>query len=125
MWSGSVPSRYSILTVAAVLLIAPMLANAQETLRDPTRPWSARSVASTGGSGGGGGGGGSKVASSFKVTAIFTSELRRVAVVNGRRVSEGDQVDGAIVVEILADRLRLNQGGKAITSRVLPYGFRK
>ncbi len=117
------PSRYSILTVAAVLLIAPMLANAQETLRDPTRPWSARSVASTGGSGGGGGG--SKVASSFKVTAIFTSEIRRVAVVNGQRVSEGDQVDGATVVEILADRLRLNQGGKAITRRVLPYGFRK
>ena len=115
------PKRYSILTVATVLLIAPMLANAQETLRDPTRPYSARSVASTGGSGGGGG----KVASSFKVTAIFTSELRRVAVVNGRRVIEGDQVDGAIVVEILADRLRLNQGGKAITSRVLPYGFRK
>ncbi len=116
------PSRYSILTVAAVLLIAPMLANAQETLRDPTRPYSARSVASTGGSGSGGG---SKVASSFKVTAIFTSEMRRVAVVNGQRVSEGDQVDGATVVEILADRLRLNQGGKAITSRVLPYGFRK
>jgi hypothetical protein len=108
--------------VATVLLIAPMLANAQETLRDPTRPYSARSVASTGG---GGGGGGNKVASSFKVTAIFTSEMRRVAVVNGQRVSEGDQVDGATVVEILADRLRLNQGGKAITSRVLPYGFRK
>ena len=101
--------------MATVLLVGPLLVNAQETLRDPTRPYSARSVASTGGS----------VASTFRVTAIFTSEMRRIAVVNGKRVGEGDQVDGATVVEILADRLRLNLNGKAITTRVLPYGFRK
>ena len=114
------PRRSSILTVAAVLLLAPVLAAAQETLRDPTRPYSARAVATTTGGGGGG-----KVTSSFRVTAIFTSDMRRIAVVNGRRVAEGDQVDGATVVEILADRLRLEYSGKSITSRVLPYGFRK
>ncbi len=114
------PRRSSILTVAAVLLLAPVLAAAQETLRDPTRPYSARAVATTTSGGGGG-----KVTSSFRVTAIFTSDMRRIAVVNGRRVAEGDQVDGATVVEILADRLRLNHRGKSITSRVLPYGFRK
>ena len=115
------PRRSSILTVAAVLLLAPVLAAAQETLRDPTRPYSARAVATTPSGGGGGG----KVTSSFRVTAIFTSDMRRIAVVNGRRVAEGDQVDGATVVEILADRLRLEYSGKSITSRVLPYGFRK
>ena len=113
------PRRSSILTVAAVLLLAPVLAAAQETLRDPTRPYSARAVATTTSGGGG------KVTSSFRVTAIFTSDMRRIAVVNGRRVAEGDQVDGATVVEILADRLRLEYSGKSITSRVLPYGFRK
>lgn len=113
------PRRYSNWTVAAVLLLGPLLANGQETLRDPTRPYNARPVVvSTDGGGG-------KVTSSFRVTAIFTSDMRRVAVVNGRRVSEGDKVDGATVVEIFADSLRLNLGGKAITSRVLPYGFRK
>ncbi len=112
------PRRYSILTLAVVLLVAPILANAQETLRDPTRPWSARTVApvgtvtSTGVTG-------------FRVTAIFTSDRRRVAVVNGQRVSEGDTVDGATVVEILTDDLRLDLNGKTITSRVLPKGFRK
>ena len=114
------PRRSSILTVAAVLLLAPVLAAAQETLRDPTRPYSARAVATTPSGGGGG-----KVTSSFRVTAIFTSDMRRIAVVNGRRVAEGDQVDGATVVEILADRLRLEYSGKSSTSRVLPYGFRK
>lgn len=109
------PRRYSILTVVAVSLVAPMLADAQETLRDPTRPYSARSVASTTGGG---------VRSSFRVTAIFTSDMRRIAIVNGQRVSEGDQVDGATVVEILTDSCRLDLLGKTITAHVLPIGFR-
>ena len=110
------PRRYSILTLALVLLVVPKLANAQETLRDPTRPWSARSVAAaaTG-----------NTTSSFRVTAIFTSDKRRIAVVNGQRVSEGDRVNCATVVEILADSCRLDLLGKAITTRVLPFGFRK
>ncbi len=110
------PRRYSILTLAVLLLVTPILAYAQETLRDPTRPWSARSVAVATGH---------ATTSSFRVTAIFTSDRRRVAVVNGQRVSEGDRVDGATVVEILADDLRLDFNGKAITARVLPHGFRK
>ena len=109
-------NRYSILSVSAVLLFSPVLADDAELLRDPTRPWSARSVAAaaTG-----------NTTSSFRVTAIFTSEKRRIAIVNGQRVSEGDLVDGATVVEILVDALRLNFQGKAITSRVMPNGFRQ
>ena len=109
-------NRYSILTLSAVLLFGPLLADEAKLLRDPTRPWSARSVAAavTG-----------NTTSSFRVTAIFTSEKRRIAIVNGQRVSEGDQVDGATVVEILADDLRLDLNGKAITRRVLPNGFRQ
>ena len=109
-------NRYSILSVSAVLLFSPVLADDAELLRDPTRPWSARSVAAaaTG-----------NTTSSFRVTAIFTSEKRRIAIVTGQRVSEGDLVDGATVVEILVDALRLNFQGKAITSRVLPNGFRQ
>lgn len=108
------PDRYSILTAVAILLSGPALAGSEELLSDPTRPWSAKSavVAPTSAAG-------------FRVTAIFTSEMRRIAIVNGQRVSEGDQVDGATVVEILADSCRLDLLGKAITTRVLPVGFRK
>ncbi len=112
------PRRYSILTLAVVLLVVPILANAQETLRDPTRPWSARSVAPVGTVTATG-------VTGFRVTAIFTSEKRRIAIVNGQRVSEGDRVDGATVVEILTDDLRLDFNGKTITARVLPHGFRQ
>ena len=115
-------SRLSMLTVAAALVSVPALADDAEVLRDPTRPYNARSVAVAPGGGSRSSNGG---VTSFRVTAIFTSDMRRIAVVNGRLVTEGDKVDGATVVEILADRLRLNLGGKAITSRVLPYGFRK
>ena len=110
-------NRYLILGVSAVLLFGPVLADDAELLRDPTRPWSARSVAAAAT--------GNTTTSSFRVTAIFTSDKRRIAVVNGQRVSEGDRVDGATVVEILADDLRLDLNGKTITSRVLPNGFRK
>jgi hypothetical protein len=106
------------LTVSAVLLFGPVLADEAELLRDPTRPWSARSVAPVGTVTATG-------VTGFRVTAIFTSEKRRIAVVNGQRVSEGDRVDGATVVEILADDIRLDFNGKTITARVLPHGFRQ
>ena len=114
------PRRYSTLAVSAVLLFGPLLANGQESLRDPTRPYNARPVGPTTTTTSSDSG-----ATSFRVTAIFTSDMRRVAVVNGRRVVEGDQVDGATVMEILADSLRLKSSGTVITRRVLPYGFRK
>ncbi len=113
-------NRYSLLTVLVALLFGPLLASGQELLRDPTRPYSAKPVATTAM--------GTETATGvtgFRVTAIFTSEKRRIAVVNGQRVGEGDLVDGATVVEILADALRLNFEGKAITTRVLPNGFRQ
>ena len=113
-------NHYSILTVLVALLFGPLLASGQELLRDPTRPYSAKPVATTAT--------GTATATGvtgFRVTAIFTSKERRIAVVNGQRVGEGDLVDGATVVEILADALRLNVKGKAITTRVLPNGFRQ
>ena len=113
-------NRYSLLTVLVALLFGPLLASGQELLRDPTRPSSAKPVATTAM-----GMETATAATGFRVTAIFTSEKRRIAVVNGQRVGEGDLVDGATVVEILADALRLNFEGKAITTRVLPNGFRQ
>jgi len=115
-----VRNHYSILTVLVALLFGPLLASGQELLRDPTRPYSVKPIATTGT-----GTGTATVVTKFRVTAIFTSEKRRIAVVNGQRVGEGDLVDGATVVEILANALRLNVQGKAITTRVLPNGFRQ
>lgn len=115
-------SAYSILAALALLHLGASSANAQDVLRDPTRPFDAKPVSTAPA---GGTGGGKSSVSSFNVTAIFTSDSRRVAVVNGQRVIEGDKVDGATVIEIQKDSLSLNVHGKVINSRVLPIGFRK
>lgn len=99
-----------MLTVSAVLLFAPLLTDAAESLRDPTRPYSARPSVPV-------------RAVAFSVTAIFTSQKRRVAIVNGQRVTEGDRVDGATVVEILKASLRLNLHGKEVTTSLRPGGL--
>lgn len=105
-------SRSFTLTVLALLLFGPLLTNGAEPLRDPTRPYSARPYVPA-------------PVATFNVTAILVSQERRVAIVNGQRVVEGDQVDGATVIEILTDRLRLDLHGKEITTRLLPDGLRK
>ena len=111
-------SRCSMLTVSAVLLFGPLLTVGAELLRDPTRPYATPVVAATRGPA-------KARPATFSVSAILVSQKRRVAIVNGKRVSEGDQVDGATVVKILADRLRLNFHGKEITTRLLPDPLRK
>ncbi len=114
-------SRYSILIVSGVLLFGPLLTDGAELLRDPTRPWPYSGTPGIPGI---------PVvkqakASKFSVTAILVSEKRRVAIVNGQQVSEGDQVDGATVVEILAHSLRLNLRGKEFTTLLLPDALRE
>lgn len=103
--------RHSILIVTAVLMFGSQLAHA-DTLRDPTRPYTTSHVV------------GSKTAP-FVVSAIFASKQRRVAIVNGQAVVEGETIDGAIVVEILQDSLRLRLDGNEILARVVPAGLRK
>lgn len=102
---------FSISIIMVIFTLGAPLAQA-DALRDPTRPYSARSVVKA-------------QDLSFEVSAIFASKQRRVAVVNGRTVTEGEQIDGAIVVAILNDSLRLKLGDREISVRVVPSGLRK
>ncbi len=105
-------SRCSIFIVSSVLLFGAIQADATELLRDPTRPYTVRPAVLA------------RVAT-FTVTAIFMGQKRRVAIVNGQHVTVGAEVDGATVVEILADSLRLNLQGTELTTRLLPAELRK
>lgn len=105
---------FFMLTVTAALLLGFLPTAGAESDRDPTRPYSAPSVVSPGGK-----------TSAFNVSAILVSKARRIAIVNGQRVTEGDSINGAIVVEINKDALRLNLNGKELTTRLLPAGLRK
>jgi len=109
-----VRNRFFILIATAALLLGVVPTASADSDRDPTRPYSAPSVVSPG-----------KSTSPFNVSAIFVSKARRVAIVNGQRVTEGDSINGAVVVEINKDALRLNLNGKELTTRLLPAGLRK
>lgn len=75
-------------------------------LKDPTRPYARveQAVAAP--------------AARFAVTAIFVSDNRRVAVVNGSTVTAGDQVSGATVKAITAHSVELRYRGKTIRARL-------
>ena len=79
--------------------------NADEVLRDPTRPYRVTATQS-------------REAPRFTVNAIFISDQRRIAIVNGQRVAIGGHVGGATVIAINKDQLILNIDGKRITARL-------
>lgn len=77
----------SIGLLVFTLLLAGEHSLAQETLRDPTRPYSAPVMLDAS-------------PARFQVNAIVNSNKRRLAIINGRRVGVGDEIGSAIVVAI-------------------------
>jgi MSHA biogenesis protein MshK len=91
----------------AFLLVASSSADAAEEFRDPTRPHTYNRVEQT-----------VDGVPSFSVNAIFVSDERRLAIINGERVRVGDSVSGATVVSIQKEQVTLSVSGKQITARL-------
>ena len=91
----------TLLLMAAALVCAA--ANAGDSLRDPMRPDHAQAATPA-------------QAQRFRVSAIFLSDVRRVAILNGRTVTVGDRVDGATVTAIGDNTVRLAYQGRAISA---------
>lgn len=53
-----------------------------------------------------------------RLTAVFFNGQRRVAVVDGRVVQEGDQLRDGVVAEIAADSVRIARGGQSHTLKI-------
>jgi hypothetical protein len=86
-----------------MLIVVANLCLGAEFMRDPTRPYTARELSAT-------------TAPRFVVNAIIISPERRVAIVNGRRVSVGDSVGNATVIAIEKEEMVLELDGKRITT---------
>lgn len=52
--------------------------------------------------------------------STLVSPQRRLAVISGKQVRVGDTVNGAVVTEISQFEVRLRQGGRETTLRLLP-----
>ena len=90
--------------VIAVVLLVAAVARAEEIppVRDPMRPFGSVAAA------------GAAVAAStprFALTAVLIAPTRRVAILNGKPRVHGDVVDGAEIVAIERDAVRLREQG--------------
>ena len=92
-----------------LVLVALCGAAGAETLSDPMRPWQrAASSAPV------------RTKGLYDLSAILYSSDRRVAVINGRTVSEGDRIGSAKVRRIDRRSLELEEHGKRIRLVLAP-----
>lgn len=91
--------------VAFVLLGSLAAAAATETLSDPMRPWAPVPAAVV-----------ERIANErYRLSAILYSPERRVAIVNGRALSEGQRLGRARVTRIHRGKVDLEVGNKTLT----------
>lgn len=94
-------ARLSVLQTTTLLVVFSTSIGSAEELRDPTRPHTYNKVERT-----------VHGVPSFAVNAIFVSDDRRIAIINGERVRVGDVVSGATVVDIQKEQVTLSVSGK-------------
>ena len=82
------------------------------TLADPTRPANTALYSTYSGH--------MAVNSRWVLNSTLVAADRRVAVINGQHVSEGESVDNATVLQIRKMDVLIQSGGKRITLRLLP-----
>lgn len=60
----------------------------------------------------------------WSLQSILSSPQRRIAIINGSRVREGDHIGSARVVRIGDSHVLLNSGGRTLTLRLLPQSIK-
>lgn len=87
------------------------VAAAQSGLDDPTRPTSLsepdapQSVAAQG--------------PRWRLQSTLVADTRRVAVINGRTLMQGERIDGAMLVDVRPDGVTLEHEGRRVTLRLM------
>jgi len=102
-----------VLLMGGLLVLLPETRANAASLPDPTRP-PQRFVAPTAA--------GPVAEDSWRLGSILIAPQRRVAVINGRSLSVGNQVSGAKVLAIEPGRVRLRRGSKEFVLELLPKG---
>ena len=60
----------------------------------------------------------------WSLQSILSSPERRIAIINGARVREGDRIGSARVVRINESHVLLNTGGRTVKLRLLPQSIK-
>ncbi len=101
--------------VIAVLLLGSGLAGNVHALKDPTQPTDPGNYF---------GSSENRSGSSWSLQSILSSPQRRIAVINGTRVKEGDRLGSARVVRIHESYVLLNTGGRTLTLHLFPESIK-
>jgi len=97
--------------LASLLVIVTVLLNTQAyALHDPTRPTDPVDYF----------GNGARTNSTWALQSILSAPDRRIAIINGTRVKEGELIGSAKVIRINESNVVLNTGGQRFTLRLLP-----
>lgn len=103
-------TRRTSLSLTALLALGAVVH--AETLQDPTRPAMVKALAQNAEPG------------ALQLEAVMGSGARRVAIVNGKVVREGDRVGAAVIEAIDSDSIRYTRNGRTETARILKHSLR-
>ena len=111
--------RRTVLTLVVCAVFQPLLVKS-DLLRDPTRPpdhiLHPRGNVTTDPDSNNT----SSIDERLHLTSIFASSERNTAIINGQRVSRGDKVGRAKVLEIKANTVRVQRDGSTFTIHLFP-----
>jgi MSHA biogenesis protein MshK len=97
--------------ILALLLVGPGLTAGAQALKDPTQPTDPGNYF---------GSSENHSAGSWSLQSILSSPQRRIAVINGTRVKEGDRIGTARVVRIRESHVLLKTRDRNLTLHVFP-----
>jgi len=103
------------INLAFVLVLWAGLSGDLYALNDPTQPTDPALYFGTGQAPNSG---------DWSLQSILSSPQRRIAIINGSRVREGDRIGSARVVRIRDSHVLLNTGGRTVTLRLLPQSIK-
>jgi MSHA biogenesis protein MshK len=101
--------------IFALLLAGPVLTGSAQALKDPTQPTDPGNYF---------GSSENDSAGSWSLQSILSSPQRRIAVINGTRVKEGDRIGTARVVRIRESHVLLNTKGRSLTLHLFPESIK-
>ncbi len=98
------------LVLLAALWLAGVAVAAEAPLRDPTLPANPDMFAAAPAAGAG----------RWRLTSTLVAPHRRLAVINGRTVAQGERLGGARILAIRDGEVRVESRGRVITLHLLP-----
>jgi MSHA biogenesis protein MshK len=95
---------------AVALLLATLPVAAQQGLGDPTRPTALAEPQAAP----------VQAGPRWRLQSTLVADTRRLAIINGKTVAQGDRIDGALVREVRQEGVTLEIAGQRVELRMLP-----